>query len=716
MPIRAQVDGVGTLEFPDGTDPAIVDATVKSALRERYATPSQRRGENQDARIAAAGGPLSNPFPQIFGNTARGGVDVLGGGAQLLARGANALGLVPESNPGGLLAGPKDVEAQNAQARTNIDNALGPQQPGIVSSAERFGSGGLLSAPFGPVKYMEAPMILGRMAGAGAAGGINAALQEVPNPQSTSDYFKKKGIGVAAGTVAGAVAQPIAEKIVGTIAAGLNSAADKGAAITRNLTGANSTDELVKLARSALSNSGIDYDSLADGAKQKLLGDVQTALQSYSGVNPGAVARQAAFRQEGFDPLRHWITRDPSEFTTVENLSHIPGVGGPLMNQKAALDQFAMNRLTGMRGPQVAPEQAGQQGVQDLKDYLQQAEGKANVLYRTFREIAPDVKGEPQRFVNDLYGNLEGQMALGSLPGGITNIVNSISKGQIPMTPSVLYQLQKMSNAAYKGADGSTQFALGHLSSAVDRELQNISSSVGGEGGNAADVLKMARGQFAQNRSAVENNPILGKVEENALAPESFGSTLMSSNLNTVRDTWAKMSPDSQAAIRSQVLDTLKNKAFSGASEAAGKSANQATFNNYISDPSTAEKLRTILGNEQFQTVKRLGLMLESAHMQPAGSAVNNSKTGGAMIGTALKLGQGMKDLNIVGGGPLYGLAQRSLAQSAQNVPAQALGRQSLVIDPAIEEILKRRAGGFASLLGGAAAPQGIAGLLGYAP
>ena len=52
MSVQAQVDGIGTLEFPDGTDPAVIHATVQKMIAQKNPTP---------AATATPAGP-HNPF------------------------------------------------------------------------------------------------------------------------------------------------------------------------------------------------------------------------------------------------------------------------------------------------------------------------------------------------------------------------------------------------------------------------------------------------------------------------------------------------------------------------------------------------------------------------------------------------------------------------------------------------------------------------------
>lgn len=712
MPIRAEVEGIGILEFPDGTDPAVIQRTVSQVVRGNHAKNAGAGGVG--ARSMGMGGSAGDraagTAANVLADVMRGGVDVIGGGAQLLSRSAHTIGMIPESNPGGFFAGPKDVEAQNTKARANIEEMTGSQdRPGF--SPVRAASGAVLSMPMAPTKFLQAPTWIERATGAGASGAVAGGLQEVSIPDSNKDFWARKGMQTGLGFGAGAIAQPVAESVVKYAVGLVNKGADKGAAAIKNLSGANSTENLVNLARESLKRTGIDFDSLGEAAKVGLLEDISKALSFYSGVNPAALGRQAAFREEGFNPLRHWVSKDPSEFTALENLSHQPA-GAPLKDRKNALDKFVMDRLSGMRGEQPIPGEVGAKGAADLKAHIAQQEGKTNVLYRTFQEIAPNVKGEPQRFVNDLWDGLEGEMVGASLPAGIRAIVNKISGGEIPLTPSTLYQLQKMANAS-RGADGSVNYSLGHLSRAIDREMDAIGKSIGGDANRTGEVLKMARGQHAKKMGELEESKMLSSVDEGKLAPEKFTDQMMGSSVRELASTWAKLGGEAKAAVRADVLDGLKRQAYGAATDESGKTAAQAMFMKAVNDPTTQQKLRIVLGDKGTQEVNRLALMLESAHLQPAGSAVNNSKTGGALIGAFSRAAEGMKAKGIPGGAAVNDSAMKGLAQAAQVVPPDALGRRSLVIDPLVEEMLKRRVGRYAGLLGGASAyPLALEGLL----
>lgn len=696
------------VRLPDGTIVTNVpDNITKEELmsRLRHPTPSQRRGADPDQRLRSLN--YGGQDRALAGSVARGALDTIGGGAQLLSRGASGLGLVPESTGNQFLAGPAEVENQNTAAHAALDERYGPAAPGF--DVARVGTSALLTLPMVPSKFLQAPTLVQRSLGGGAAGGIAGSMQEVRNPTDAKDYWTQKAGQTGAGFGAGVVAQPIAEAVVKTVVGGINKLAEKGAAAARNLSGANSLENIERLTQEALGRSGIDYAGLSEATKKALLGDVQKALGQFSGTNPGAVARQAAFREEGLDPLRHWVTRDPAEYTWFENLSGVQGVGDALKQRKADLDKLALDRLNQMRGEPTTPVDAGRAGYGDLSNHLSQERGKTNVLYDTFRDIAPDAKGNPQRFVSDVFGGLEGQMAGASLPAGLREIVNKVSKGEIPLTPSTLYQLQKMANAS-RGSDGSVNFSIGHLSRAIDRELGAISVP---QGSQAGDVLRMARGQHAKVQGELEDSKLLRQADAGA-EPESFTDNLLKGSVRDLASSWVKLSNESKGLVRAQVVDELKRKVFSGASDEAGKTAAQASFNAFINDPTNKQKLTVVLGSSGYQRAKRLGVMLESAHMAPSGSKVNTSNTAPSLLSFGTRMGDGMVAKGIPGGRMAQDTFRRGAVENALVPSPGALGTESLLIDPLQLELLKRRAGYATGLLGGVSAYPGLMGV--FAP
>src|SRR5260221_14161553 len=73
MSVHAQVEGVGTLEFPDGTDPSVVQATVKKVIASRGAPAAPKPAEPYRSSNALE-------HADIAASVVTGGVGSLAGG------------------------------------------------------------------------------------------------------------------------------------------------------------------------------------------------------------------------------------------------------------------------------------------------------------------------------------------------------------------------------------------------------------------------------------------------------------------------------------------------------------------------------------------------------------------------------------------------------------------------------------------------------------
>lgn len=693
MPKTIEIPGVGPVDFPDG----MTDEQIVGAIRKMPKT----QGINPSMHNNMGGA-------NVVSSALTGGLDVAGGLAGVASRGAEALGM-PKGTNNAFIASPEIVAKSTKEAKEDVARRFGEPNSGLTRGV----AGGALTIPFTPIRAaMTAPTLLGRAGWSGVGGGIAGAAQDIPDADSAGDFWKKKGAQTGLGALTGFVASPVAEGVIKTGTGLANFFGNKAATVAR---GAIGTDELVQITRASLQKNGVDYDSLTESVKQALLGDVDKALKANPGINSGAVARQAAFRQEGFNPLQHWITKDPEQWTTNQNLVGIEGVGGELAKRKNQFDAFLMDRFNQMRGgAKTDATEVGQLAARDLNSWLRGEKAKTNVLYGTVRDIAPtDIPGDPQRFANRLFGSLEGQAMMGALPRQFHGWANQISSGELPLNARTIDELIKAANSAY-GSDKATNNALRYFKNALGDELTAISEAAIPRGGDArftASALDLARGQNAKVRGAVDSIPALKAIEDGTFSPEQFFSTYVANGGVSIKElaaTWGKLSSDARDAIRQKMIDQLKTVAFGGASDESGKAAAQASFNKMLAKDGMDKKLEIVLGKSQAEQVKRLGLMMESASLIPSGAAPNTSNTAAAVVSHLMKFGEGYKNLGLPMSKAVNNMGARGQASMAlANDPTQ-MGAKSVMISPEWEEILKRFGGG----LLGPGAGAGAGGLL----
>lgn len=652
----------------------------------------------------AQGGPVAG---NLASSIITGGLDTAGGVAGLVSRGAEALGLPPGTDMP-FIASPEIVQQRTKEAKQDVASRFGEPDMGVPRAL----AGGALTIPFTPVRMaMTAPTMAGRAVGSGVSGAVASTLQDVPEASDASDYWKKKATQGGAGFATGLVAGPLVETGIGAASKVANFFGERGAQAVRGAVG---TPELIRITKNALAKSDIDYESLGENVKQALLRDVETALKANSSVNPGAVARQAAFRQEGFTPLQHWVTKDPGQWTVNENLAGIQGVGEPLQQTKANFEKFIVDRLNQMRGgAKVDASELGDLARRDLSGFLGNQEARTGTLYRTTREIAPkDSLGNPERFADNLYASLEARVQMKDLPEGFHGVVNDILSGKTQLTAPTILELHKAANKAF-GPDRAKNAALSQFKKALEAELDDISAraaAAGGEGRFTSQAFDLARKEHAKTRAAVEGTPALRAIESGAFEPEAFFNRfIVGGSVKDVASTWAKLSDDTKEVVRQKMIDKLKEVAFGGASDASGKAAAQASFNNWLTKDGVDQKLKIILGPKGFSDVKNLGLMMESASLIPAGSKQNTSNTGAAVISPMLRMANLLKESGVPGGSAALRAFGPGQVEMALRPDAAQLGARGLIVSPEMEEFMRRYGGGLLAPSFGA----GAGGLLG---
>ena len=378
-----------------------------------------------------------------LGGIVRGMRDPLDAGAQLMVRGANAIGLAPDSEV-------QRVEGINKGAEQDYTQNW-RQGRDIGFDGGRLVGNVLATAPLIPSAVGAAPT-LGKLAWSGAkAGAAGGALQPVQN--TDAGFWGQKGAQTALGASTGAVMAPVASKVLGGLGDVVSWVTDK----VRGKWMPRTNDEAWRITVEALKANGIDPAQINVKTRMELIDEVKAALTQTGGVEPARLSRLADFKAAGVQPTRAMITRDPVQWTQESNLSGIKNVGEDLQRLRSR----ATNRIVDMVDEQIPKGVAGDdytlgsiaaKGVQGVEN---QKKAAVDTLYTTFREVAPDVLGNHTRFVNNLTEKLDSAMVGGQLPGDFISRINQIAAGKFPLNASTMYQMQKAASAQSKGNHGA---------------------------------------------------------------------------------------------------------------------------------------------------------------------------------------------------------------------------------------------------------------------
>lgn len=701
---------------PDGATEADVIAYAKSNFQKPPEKPA-----------AVSAGESVNSIPRQIGLTARYGLEGLANTAQIATEPIRYL-------------------------TDRLTGSTGKTVP-LGTLASQFADKIGLPSPDGANERVVADATR-LMAGAGGTGALSGAVSKLPGMlgeiggQLSANMGQQVSAAAGAGLAGGASREAGGGPLMQTGAAVLGSLAGAGAA-----SGADSVATLARrVANSGMSNAdmdakisvllnraGVDYSLIPEKARQSLRADLASALKADQNLDPAAVARLADFKLTGTTPTLGSVTRDPVQFTKEQNLAKIAAnsndgmlQGLPrIQNQNNSQLIGNLNNLGANQGNQF---NAGDASINAILGRDAALKSRVTAAYDAARSLpGSDIPLDRKPIIDSIFGELIASNRLSHLPEGIANQLNTISKGQIvrdgqkfdvPFNANTIDNLMTDVAAALRSAQGPEKYALGVVMDNLKKaNVQPVKNTFGGnqlvtqeganflrgqdaQAGQFLDAINKAKQTAAQRFGWQESS----KPVEAALAgaaPDNFVKRFLING--DVRDAEALSQVAPKAELRNAIMEHLKSRALSGASDEVGKFS-QAGFNKALNEIGD-RKLSLFFTPEEINVLKANGRVASYIQAQPAGSAVNNSNSGALVVGKAydaLKGAVGMIPgagpvvsgaLDLTLGNPTKNAAQWLAQRNAMNV------RRGLLVDPN-ESIMN-------GLLGpGVAYGGGVAGLL----
>lgn len=368
--MRAELADGRVLEFPDGTDPAVIQATVKRVLGAQMPTRPERPA-------APAGADPFQQQAQEPGFLQTGAISTGRG----LAKIGRALGLVdPES-----------------ETERRAFEALGKERPAVTAIGEAVGEslpfalvpvGGLAAGAgktAGKIGLQKLGGFLagrgGQIAGQSGIGALEGALIARGEGASGEQQFKSGGVGgAAAGALEAGI--PYLGRFGGWLFRKITKRAPKGALIdaagqpTAELTG-------------ALDSAGLSFDDLAEGAEQ---------LAGFApGTDPGQAARAARFTEAGIPATRGDITQDVAQQGLESRLFESVADPGADSLRALRLDQSekVRGKFEGAIDNLGVPAELGSTLKDVLSGRKSMLKKQKNMLYKEAIDRADDIGGLP---------------------------------------------------------------------------------------------------------------------------------------------------------------------------------------------------------------------------------------------------------------------------------------------------------------------------------
>jgi len=531
---------------------------------------------------------------------------------------------------------------------------------GLVSGAGRLAGGVAQGLPKAAPEMLRARLVAADPA-LRQAGAITAPLLTASAGAGLASGASREAGGSEWGQ-AGAAA-------LGALAGGaVPSVAGKVAQMGRGVLNAGmSTQEMDARISAALGRAGMEYDQVPERVRQGLRQELESALKTGQDLSGDAVRRLAEFKMVGVTPTRGMITQDPVQITRERNLAKMGAnsMDGSL-HSLAQLENTnnrtliqGLNQAGADRGD---PFRAGEQAIGAIQGRDQAWKQAVSGLYNQARAMpGGDVPLNRADVVNAVYDRLSRENKLHFLPEGISNMLDTISQGQIkrngqtfhvPFTANTLDNLLTDIATAQRGtSDGNVKAALklardaiGDVgirplkaemgsSQVVDQTTADALRAADGSAGQFMDALNQARTEAAKRFSWQES----AKPIEAALGggqPDRFVQKFVVNG--SLADAKAIADNAPKAQIREAILAHLKADALSGKTDEVGNFSASA-FNRSMQKIGD-RKLSLFFTPEELGRLKMTGRVSALAQNQPAGSAVNNSNSGALLLGRGLDL------------------------------------------------------------------------------
>jgi len=582
----------------------------------------------------------------------------------------NALGFDPHLQDADTLI-KRGVDAITPDPRNKTEAVVNDISSAVANPVNALG-GGIVNG---------AKTVGGTILRGAVAGGATAGMQPLHGNDTLGTEAGRIGAG-AIGGAAGAGVGAVASKGVDALLNGANAIVNavKSALPSTQAASRVSADDVLQ---QAAQQAGIDLSAIPQSILNTARGQVSDALASNKTLDAAALLR----RSEGQAVLGNdagltlgQATRDPMQFARERNLRGVEGAGAPLTDRFADQNRGLIGAVN-QQGAAQAPGEfnAGQSTIAALqaRDAAQQA--NVSQLYQQARDLnGGDIPLDHKAFIDSATSGLDNNLKMAFLPDKYKSIMDDISTGKTPLTVGVAEQLKTMLSASQRSAqDGNERFALGMVRDALDQAppLQGSTQFGGNQvvaagtplpqsnlGEQAQTAFNAARAAARARFGEIDANPALKAVVNGDAVPDNFFKKNVING--TVGDVNSLLSlvPDQGAALRNQVIDHLKQKALTGASDEVGVFS-QAGYNKALNSIGDA-KLNALFQPEQVAQLKQIGRVAANIQAQPAASAVNNSNTAAAA----------MNLLSKVGGAPIVNIARNSVNQFLdERAVAQAL-------------------------------------------
>ena len=641
MSITAEMHDGTRLEFPDGTEPAVIQRTVQSLLVKQKPTATT----GQKVQASAPGRIL------------QGARDSIDAGAQLLPRGLEFLtsagGLAPNTVSDFFGREAKRVDTMNA------GNEAEYQAARTATGQEGFDGARLIGNVISPTNAAIAARLpaavttMGRIGAGTAAGAAGGALQPVNMADPGASFAQQKAAQVGLGAVAGGVLTPIAGKVGDAFGRWMAGRKSQATDITR----------LESTLRQIADDAGTQFEDMAPQVQNQLREQVKMSLTAKRGADPAAMARQADFNAEGMQGTLGQIGRDARQYADERNLRQVPGAGVPLLERFETQGKQLQAKVGALAQGAKQAYPAGNIISEAADKALNRRSAEVSGAYRLAREsagkdatvpmqgLAQDVAEIFDRYRTAVPSGIRGQFAKYGLDP--SEVGNQRKLFTVEEADKLMKEINKQGSN-----EPAVMSALGELRSSVKKAILDDAG--------VEDVFAPARKKAAELFALRDAVPALEAAQSGKVAADDFVKRFVINGKTDEVNGLAKIlkaeAPEAYGQAKAQVGDELRRAAF-GENVAGDKAFSAERYIQKLRGIGT-DKLRAFYSDAEIQQLERLGRIAAYIHQFPNAAPVQTSGNFGALMNIAGRI-PGISPVLAVGKAALTAISNDSTVSKA---------------------------------------------------
>ena len=589
------------------------------------AAPEQGIVDRAGQWLSETFGSNGNLRGSAIGGVMQGMADPVAGAVQFAANIPGVRGFVGDDVNAGIKAKEAEYEAARARAgRSGFDAAR---------------LAGNVAAPSNVALASRIPAAAGTLArvGTGAAAGAVGAMA---TPEADAEnYWRNTALKGATGGLAGAALAPVAGAVgdaIGRIAGRFRGPPAAPPPIP-GPPGSHPADAYIA---QAANEAGQSINDIPQSLLERLRAQAQHALSQGQDLDTAAALRKADFEAIGQQPLLGQITRDPMQFARERNLRGIAGAGEPIAARLAGQTEGLNRTIGGFAQGADDAFSGGQKIARGLGSIDALFRGVVDDAYNAARDTAGRyVDLDHVGFVKAANDALDEGMLGHYLPAQVRNMLNDVSTGKIPLNVNTAVQMDSVLSAAQRGALPAERKALG-----VVRDALNGANPANNTGADALAAFQVARKLAAERFKLREAIPALKAAANGDVPADDFVRKFVINGdaleLRGMAKLLKELAPEAYQQARAQIGAELRRAGF-GENIAGDKPFSQERFNAKLRQMGTA-RLQAFFTPEEIATMRTAGRVGAYMESPPAGSAVNYSNTGSAVVNAAQSAAPGI--------------------------------------------------------------------------